>query len=88
MPNPTEKNPGNASGPLYVDNSCIDCDMCREIAPASFKRNDDIGLSIVFRQPTSAREWEAAREAKSSCPTESIGDDGEPATADPDGISS
>jgi ferredoxin len=77
MPNRNEKNPGNVPGAFYVDNTCIDCDMCREIAPASFRRDDDIALSIVFRQPTTPAEWTAAREAASSCPTESIGDDGE-----------
>lgn len=77
MPNQNEKNPGNVTGAFYVDSSCIDCDMCREIAPASFKRNDDIGLSVVFRQPETSDEWHAARAATTSCPTESIGDDGE-----------
>lgn len=76
MPNRNEKNPGNAPGAFYVDNSCIDCDMCREIAQSSFKRNEDIGLSIVFRQPETSEEWQAARDAKARCPTESIGDDG------------
>jgi ferredoxin len=77
MPNPIEKNPGNAPGPFYVDSTCIDCDMCRELAPSSFRRNDEIGLSIVFHQPVSALEREQARHALTSCPTESIGDDGE-----------
>lgn len=59
-----------------MDSSCIDCDLCRETAPASFRRNDDIGLSIVFHQPITAEEVAQAREALESCPTESIGDDG------------
>ena len=75
MPNRNDKNPGSVPGAFYVDSSCIDCDMCREIAPASFRRNDEIGLSIVFHQPETPSEWEAAREAVTSCPTESIGDD-------------
>ena len=33
----------NAPGKYYVDNQCIDCDLCRETAPANFKRNDDGG---------------------------------------------
>ncbi|HXG49143.1 MAG TPA: ferredoxin [Methylomirabilota bacterium] len=72
-----EKNPGNVPGPFYVDGTCIDCDLCRKIAPASFRRHDDIGLSIVFHQPTTPGEWQAAREAVASCPTESIGADGD-----------
>jgi ferredoxin len=77
MPNRNEKNPGNVPGPFYVDSTCIDCDLCREIAPASFRRNDDIGLSIVFQQPTTPAERQAADEAVTSCPTESIGNDGD-----------
>lgn len=79
MPNRNDKNPENASGPFYVDSTCCDCDLCRQIAPASFRRNDDTGLSIVFKQPATAQELEQAREALQSCPTESIGDDGDQA---------
>lgn len=77
MANRTEKNPGSIPGPFYVDSSCIDCDMCREIAPASFRRNDDIGMSIVFYQPITAGEASQARDALNNCPTESIGEDGD-----------
>ena len=27
----------NITGKFYVDNQCIDCDLCRETAPANFK---------------------------------------------------
>ena len=47
MANRSEKNPGNVPGQFYVDTTCIDCDMCREIAPQSFRRDDDLGMSIV-----------------------------------------
>jgi ferredoxin len=76
MANRNEKNPGNVPGPFYVDSTCIDCDLCRETAPASFRRDDELGLSIVFRQPVTPEEWQQAREALRSCPTETIGDDG------------
>jgi ferredoxin len=77
MANRNEKNPGNVPGPFYVDNTCIDCDMCREIAPASFRRDDDFGMSVVFRQPETDEELAQAREALESCPTNTIGDDGD-----------
>ena len=32
---------GQASGRYYVDSQCIDCDLCRETAPANFIRNDE-----------------------------------------------
>lgn len=76
MANRNEKNPGNVPGPFYVDSSCIDCDMCREIAPATFRRDDDTGMSIVFRQPSNPEEPAQAHEALERCPTGSIGDDG------------
>ena len=34
----------NVSGKFYVDDQCIDCDLCRETAPANFRRSDDAGL--------------------------------------------
>lgn len=76
MADKTDKNPQNASGSFYNDMTCIDCDLCREIAPAFFVRDDDEGLSYVHRQPESLAEIPLAEEAMKSCPTESIGNDG------------
>ena len=67
----------NALGRFYVDSSCIDCDICRSTEPAFFTRDDQIGFSIVHRQPITAEEIALAEEAKDGCPTASIGDDGE-----------
>lgn len=64
-------------GPYYVDESCIDCDMCRETAPQFFKRDDEVGMTFVYRQPATAEEHALAEEAKQGCPTDSIGNDGE-----------
>jgi ferredoxin len=79
MADSTDKNPPNADGAYYNDSTCIDCDLCREIAPALFRRNDDSGMSYVWRQPTTPEERALAEEALTSCPTESIGRDGETA---------
>jgi ferredoxin len=68
----------NAPGRFYVDSTCIDCDMCRGIAPEVFRRDDEIGQTIVFRQPETPDEAARAREAFEDCPTESIGNDGTP----------
>src|SRR2546426_819091 len=38
---------GNAPGEFYVDSSCIDCDLCRQIAPEVFRESGD--ASIVRR---------------------------------------
>jgi ferredoxin len=68
----------NSPGRWYVDRECIDCDLCRETAPETFRREDEIGYSVVFRQPQTPEEVERAEEARSGCPTEAIGNDGEP----------
>lgn len=66
----------NVPGPFYVDDTCIDCDLCRSNAPAFFARDDEIGYTYVRRQPVSPEECAEAEEARLDCPTESIGDDG------------
>ena len=76
MADPTDKNPLNAPGKYYNDLSCIDCDLCREIAPEIFIRDDDEGLTYVLRQPITPEELAVAEEARCSCPTETIGNDG------------
>lgn len=77
MATTTERLPQNIVGRYYVDSSCIDCDLCRDTAPAFFKRDDEIGFSIVHRQPVTPEELALAEEAREGCPTESIGHDGE-----------
>jgi len=66
----------NAPGKFYVDSQCIDCDLCRETAPANFKRHEDGGYSYVFKQPTTPEEEAHCREAMEGCPVEAIGNDG------------
>ncbi len=67
----------NVKGKFYVDDQCIDCDLCRETAPDSFTRNDDGGYSFVYKQPANDEEESLAKEAMEGCPVEAIGDDGE-----------
>ena len=43
----------NVPGAWYVDEECIDCDLCRQTSPDNFARNDDEGFSYVYNQPTS-----------------------------------
>src|SRR5262247_1613028 len=68
--------PENTGGKYYVDNQCIDCDLCRETAPDNFKRNDDGGYSFVYKQPETPEEEARCKEAKEGCPVEAIGDNG------------
>jgi glyoxylase-like metal-dependent hydrolase (beta-lactamase superfamily II)/ferredoxin len=65
------KRPENVAGDFFVDSTCIDCDLCRQIAPETFS---DVGdQSIVHRQPQNVEEEFAALKALVSCPTASIG---------------
>ena len=72
----SDKLPDNKLGKYYVDHECIDCDVCRETAPANFTRHDDNGYSYVYKQPETPEEAELCIEAFDTCPVEAIGDDG------------
>ena len=61
----------NVEGDFFVDASCIDCDACRQIAPASFR--DHGGQSSVYKQPENPGEQHRAFMALVACPTASIG---------------
>jgi ferredoxin len=76
MADAANKYPENVAGKYYVDNQCIDCDLCRETAPDNYKRNDDGGYSFVYKQPTTPDEEARCKEAKEGCPVEAIGDNG------------
>ena len=76
MANRNERLPENVPGAYYVDSTCIDCDMCRGNAPQFFRRDDEIGVSIVYKQPVTPEELKEAQEALEDCPTLSIGNDG------------
>jgi len=76
MADSANKYPENVPGKFYVDDQCIDCDLCRETAPANFKRNDDGGHSYVYKQPETPDEEGLCKEAMEGCPVEAIGNDG------------
>src|SRR5215469_18275493 len=63
--------PQNAAGDFFVDESCIDCDACRQIAPSTFRDYHD--KSIVYRQPENDDATLRALMALVACPTASIG---------------
>jgi glyoxylase-like metal-dependent hydrolase (beta-lactamase superfamily II)/ferredoxin len=68
----------NVPGEFFVDSTCIDCDTCRQLAPAVF--GEGPGTAVVRAQPTSAADRRDALRALVSCPTGSIGC--EPSDAD------
>ncbi|MEM7603653.1 MAG: ferredoxin [Verrucomicrobiota bacterium] len=71
-----DRYPQNVFGAFYVDEQCIDCDMCRLNAPDFFTRDDDGAHSFVHRQPTADDEVSLCLEAVDGCPVEAIGSDG------------
>lgn len=67
----------NVRGKFYVDDQCIACGLCREIAPEFFGNIADSDNSFVKKQPTSDKEVDVCMEALESCPVSAIGNDGE-----------
>jgi len=37
----------NVAGRFFVTNTCIDCDLCKETAPANFRRNEKEAHAFV-----------------------------------------
>jgi glyoxylase-like metal-dependent hydrolase (beta-lactamase superfamily II)/ferredoxin len=63
----------NVPGRFFVDDSCIDCDACRQLAPSVFARSDRQGQSFVAAQPDEPGTVARALMALVACPTASIG---------------
>lgn len=71
MANAARSYNSNVAGTFFVDDTCIDCDLCRQIAPEVFEEHQD--HSIVYRQPESGAAAAKAAMALVACPTGSIG---------------
>lgn len=63
----------NVDGDFFVDSSCIDCDLCRQLAPGVFARTDRRAQSYVWHQPRDPAEQHRALMSLVACPTSSIG---------------
>lgn len=73
MARPSDRHPGGAPGPWFVDTRCIDCDAARQVAPGLIVRNPGDGVSLFARQPETPEEIEMAWRAVMVCPTRSVG---------------
>ena len=71
MANSAKQVPENVLGDFFVDSTCIDCDACRQIAPAVFSQAAE--TSYVSHQPETPEDRRSALHALLSCPTGSIG---------------
>tara|TARA_R100000008_G_scaffold7899_1_gene4220 strand:+ start:61 stop:294 length:234 start_codon:yes stop_codon:yes gene_type:complete len=72
-----DKYADNIAGRYFVDEQCIDCDLCRETAPQNFTRQTEEGYSYVYKQPENDEEEKDCQDAMEGCPVEAIGDFGE-----------
>ena len=75
MANIKKSVPENVPGDFFVDSTCIDCDTCRQLAPAVF--GEGPGHAFVHRQPAEPDDRRRALHALVCCPTGSIGSRGE-----------
>jgi glyoxylase-like metal-dependent hydrolase (beta-lactamase superfamily II)/ferredoxin len=64
----------NVPGDFFVDSTCIDCDTCRQLAPAVFGEAAD--HAFVQRQPDNTEDRRRSLHALVCCPTGSIGSRG------------
>lgn len=76
-------NPADQGGAWFVDRTCIDCDVARQVAPGLIEEDDD-GRSYFTRPPQGAAEEMAAWRALLACPTGSIG--APPGAKPPEGV--
>jgi glyoxylase-like metal-dependent hydrolase (beta-lactamase superfamily II)/ferredoxin len=74
MANLRKSVPENVPGEFFVDSTCIDCDTCRQLAPAVF--GEAPGHAYVHRQPATPEDRRRALHALVCCPTGSIGSQG------------
>lgn len=71
MANHRKRVPENVDGDFFVDSTCINCDACRQIAPAVFA--EAAQTSYVKTQPGFSPDRRLALQALLACPTGSIG---------------
>jgi len=63
--------PENVPGDFFVDQSCIDCDTCSQLAPSVFRDHGE--QCSVYRQPQTEEDTRLAMMSLVACPTGSIG---------------
>ncbi|MEJ8637044.1 ferredoxin [Streptomyces sp. MS2.AVA.5] len=59
-------------GRFHIDDTCIDCHLCRDLAPDNFESDDENEIHYVCKQPEDESELEGVLDAYESCPSNSI----------------
>ena len=63
----------NKEGTFYVNEECIDCDTCVDLASPHFKLTDNYDHAYVDIQPNTPDQHETCMGALLSCPVDAIG---------------
>jgi len=66
----------NIPGKYHVDERCIGCTICSEIAPQNFRSDHEQGYDYVYKQPDNEIEESLCAEAMNICPVNAIGRSG------------
>ncbi|RAP32483.1 ferredoxin [Candidatus Marinamargulisbacteria bacterium SCGC AG-414-C22] len=62
----------NVQGLYYVNDDCISCDTCHDLAPNNFKLTFDFDHAYVCKQPENKQENHNCKEALDMCPVAAI----------------
>jgi len=62
----------DVSGKYHVNDDCIGCAICSEIAPDNFRFNHEKGYDYVCKQPVTEKEERLCVEAMDICPVNAI----------------
>ena len=65
----------NAPGRFFVDQECIYCGLCSQIASDYFSHSAEMDHDICYNQPITEEGISLCIEAMESCPVEAIGDE-------------
>jgi ferredoxin len=69
---PLRKENIGVSGEFSVNDDCIGCVICAEIAPDNFRFDHEQGCVAIGKQPDTDTETCLCAEAKDICPTNAI----------------
>lgn len=72
-----KKYPMNVKGPYYIDDGCVGCGTCCNLAPELITMGEGAVQSHVFKQPVGEEEIGHAEEALRFCPVKAICNDGD-----------
>jgi len=72
LPCRVETSKTEISGKYYVNDACLGCAICPEIAPDNFRFNHEQGCVYVCKQPDTEEEVRLCVEAMDICPVNAI----------------